>query len=122
MLNFKLRLLLLKRDVWASTSRTTILWIIKFGNPELRETIHKVLRKHDADFLTNVVLYTRTWSFFTMFGQTGFIVKGDAWQNGTAEPSEAGFRDVVRPEQEYVLVKISNTVGFKVVESETGQK
>ena len=91
-----------KRNVKASSMTTTIL-IFSFGKPDLEQALDKLLRKHNADFLTNVILYQKSWSII-LYGRSGYVIIGDAWRNGPAPVEEHGMNDRITRESEFEVV------------------
>ena len=70
---------LVERDVKGSDG-TTMLLSLSFGGKDLEEAVEKALRKAQGDFMTNVVIYEKSYTVFGLFGYEGIVVRGDVWR------------------------------------------
>ncbi len=108
---------LVQRNVEGSDGTTWLLLIIPIGKPNLRQAVDDMLARHQADFLTNVILYKRSWSIIIV-GWDGFVITADAWRNGGAPMGSITDPSRVRGGRDYELVELSPGGKCQLVEKD----
>jgi hypothetical protein len=58
---------------------TIILGIPVGGRTKLDQAVSETTREHGGDFMKNAQVYGKAWYFF-LFGQQGFMLKGDIYK------------------------------------------
>lgn len=61
-----------------SYDRQHVVLFIPVGKITLQEAVDNALKQNDADILINVKTYVKTWYIPYIYGQSKYIVEGDA--------------------------------------------
>ncbi len=103
---------LVQRDVKGKSYVYSIL-TFGLGNINLEEAVEQALRKSEADYLTNVVIYDVNVSFI-LFGWNGIKIRADAWRNGDMGLDTVP-DDAIYSYSEITLIRDDEINGYRVV-------
>lgn len=107
---------LVQRNVKGSDGIFWLFLFLPITEANLEDAVDKILAKHEADFLTNVVIHRKWWSL-VVISWDGFVITADAWRNGSTPTSAIFTPDgIVRRGHNYEMIPLATGDAFQIIE------